>query len=156
MPHTRQLFLGNAHRQTSPQGDKSYLELSTYLFHLNLKGKLAHDFDDNTFIQNYYIVSLETRLIRRRKRNVEHKWSILSNKHTDVFQREFPICDVAQGLIGEPLLCQKGFPQSESVILKNDEVHIISKNPRIFYCSLYFGLIYRYPRILVFFQRIPL
>ena len=39
------------------------------------------------------------------------KWSMISDKHTDVFQREFLICDVAQGLIGDTSFLSKGNPR---------------------------------------------
>ena len=35
---------------------------------------------------------------------------MISDKHTDVIQREFPICDVAQGLIRDPLFLSEGNP----------------------------------------------
>ena len=38
------------------------------------------------------------------------KWSILQDNYFDAFKREFPICDVAQGLIGDPLILSKGNP----------------------------------------------
>ena len=70
-----------------------------------------------------------------------------SDKHTDVFQREFPICDVAQGLIRDPSFLSKGNPLSESVIYKNS---------RILYLSMNFDLVFRvlsYPRIPFFIFR---
>ena len=38
------------------------------------------------------------------------KLSIIEDNHFYVFQREFPICDVAQGLNGDPLNLCKGNP----------------------------------------------
>ena len=36
----------------------------------------------------------------------------------DVFKREFPICDVARGLIGDSHILRKGIPLSEDVIIQ--------------------------------------
>ena len=43
--------------------------------------------------------------------------SIVKDNHFDAFKREFPIRDVAQGLIADPLICQKGMPLSDSLIV---------------------------------------
>ena len=36
----------------------------------------------------------------------------------NVFKREFPICDVARGLIGDSHILKKGIPLSEDVIIQ--------------------------------------
>ena len=38
------------------------------------------------------------------------KLSIIQDIYFDVFKREFPICDRAQGLNGDPLILYKGNP----------------------------------------------
>ena len=38
------------------------------------------------------------------------KLSLIEDEYFDVFNREFPICDVAQGLIGDPVILSKGNP----------------------------------------------
>ena len=38
--------------------------------------------------------------------------------YIDVFNREVPLCDVPQGLIGDPPFFQKGIPLSENVIVQ--------------------------------------
>ena len=89
-------------------------------------GKLAHNFNDNTFISNYHIVSIdsmETFLIMIRNKLIKNefkgpKWSIISDKNTNVFQKKFSICDVAQGLIWDPLFRQKGIPLYERIIIQ--------------------------------------
>ena len=90
-----------------------------------IKGKLAHNFSDNTFIQYHHIILFGDWTYRDKKKNYKKKkskgpkCSMISDKHTDVFQREFPICDVAQGLFGDtPFLRQKGIPLSESIIIQ--------------------------------------
>ena len=42
---------------------------------------------------------------------------MLKDNFFDVLRREFPICYVAQGLIGNPLNSSKGKPMSEIIIL---------------------------------------
>ena len=36
--------------------------------------------------------------------------SIIKYDYSDAFMKEFPICDVAQGQIGDPLILSKGNP----------------------------------------------
>ena len=45
------------------------------------------------------------------------KWSILQDNYFYAFKREFPICDVAQGLIGDPLILSKGNPPCLTILL---------------------------------------
>ena len=58
--------------------------------------------------------SLTTRIMIIRKRTIKKvnrlKFSIIQDNHFDVVKREFPICDVQQGLIGDLLVLSKSNP----------------------------------------------
>ena len=55
-----------------------------------------------------------------------------------VFRREFPICDVAQGLIGDPLIFSKGNPPLWECYCTKKTIKCISpaKQPTIPYVSI--------------------
>ena len=59
----------------------------------------------------------------------------------DVFMSEFPICDVAQGLIGIPLFFQKGIPLSGSVIVQRKRLYVYSLQNNLRYLTFLHNLI---------------
>ena len=94
----------------------------------HLKGKHAHDFNDNTFILNSDIILFGDLTNHCKKKNCKKiifkgpKWSIISRR----FQREFPI-DISQGLIilGISLFYQKRIPCLRALLYKeNYKIHI--------------------------------
>ena len=52
------------------------------------------------------------------------RWSMIKNNYIDVFKREFPVFDVAQGLIGNPHIFSKGNPPSWSIILQRKLLYL--------------------------------
>ena len=75
------------------------------------------------------VYSLKARLQIVRKITIQNYFNKLKIEHTIrhvffyVSKREFPICDVAQGLIGTPLILPKGIPLTDNVILQRKLVN---------------------------------
>ena len=87
------------------QGNQKYISQAGFLLNV-IKENLLIISMKILLLQITTLYSLETRLIMVRKRIMKNEfkgpgWSII-DKHTDVSQRQFKICEVAEGLIGKP------------------------------------------------------
>ena len=76
------------------------------------KGKLAHIFTGNTFARNCQIVLFvgDTIVYKENKSLKNLLCTMKKDDYIHVFMREFLICDVAQGLNGDPPILSKGNP----------------------------------------------
>ena len=98
------------------------------MLHFIFKGKFAHNFNGITFIRNYHIVLLECFTNSHKKNSLKRKTvkkdsligpnRAIYSRLSYVFKREFPLCDVPQGVIGDPPFLKGNPPVGECYCTK--------------------------------------
>ena len=87
-----------------------------YVWEIDIKGKLAHNLNDISFHLNEPVTLSKVYTNDHKRKNIG-KNSLRGSAElqpsvtiTDFLEREFPICDVAGGQFGKPLIFTKGNP----------------------------------------------